>query len=87
MSQPPFDDCRGCDRCHDCLGQYVCHCLRVKEEDLARAVVRFGLTTLDEVRAHTGAGDGCTACHRRVRQYLAEISQPSPSSSPSFSLR
>jgi bacterioferritin-associated ferredoxin len=25
---------------------------------------------VQEVRNHTGAGDGCTACHSRLREFL-----------------
>jgi hypothetical protein len=32
----------------------------------------------------TGAGEGCTACHHRIREILAESAH---SSSPIFSLR
>jgi bacterioferritin-associated ferredoxin len=49
-------------------------------------VARFGLQTIEEVRRHTGAGDGCTACHHRIRQVIQEASQAS-SSSPIFSVR
>jgi bacterioferritin-associated ferredoxin len=56
--------------CADCTERVVCHCLQVTEEALLIAVETFGLRTLKEVRQATGAGDGCTACHRRLRQYL-----------------
>ena len=50
----------GCD-------QYLCRCLQLTEADVAETVAALGLRTLDEVRRCTGAGDGCTACHRRLR--------------------
>lgn len=72
--------------CDNCPAQYVCHCLKVTEEMLIEAMARFGLQTLHEVRQHTGAGDGCTACHRRIRQVLQEAAQAS-SSSPICSVK
>jgi bacterioferritin-associated ferredoxin len=82
-----MNNCCNHGSCGECLEEYVCHCLKVTEEQIVESAVRFGLQTLDEVRRHTGAGDGCTACHRRIRQYLQELNQPSASSSPIFSAR
>jgi bacterioferritin-associated ferredoxin len=48
----------------------VCLCLQVTEEMLLEALAVLDLRTLQEVRQHTGAGDGCTACHRRLGGYL-----------------
>ena len=62
-------------------GQYLCHCLRVTEADLAESVVTLGLRTFDDVRRCTGAGDGCTSCHRKIRECLADHALPSGASS------
>ena len=79
---------RFCDhtQCEGCSGEFLCHCLKVTEEMLVEAVNRFGLQTLNDVRRHTGAGDGCTACHRQIRRVLLEAAQPS-SSSPICSVK
>jgi bacterioferritin-associated ferredoxin len=37
---------------------------------LLDALHTFDLRNLKEVRERTGAGDGCTACHRQLRAYL-----------------
>jgi hypothetical protein len=37
---------------------------------LLAALHTFDLRNLQEVRKHTGAGDGCTACHLRLHAYL-----------------
>ncbi len=74
------------ESCDGCPAELICHCLRVAEDAIVEAVNRFGLQTLDEVRRHTGAGDGCTACHRRIRQVLQETTH-SASSAPIFSVR
>jgi bacterioferritin-associated ferredoxin len=58
------------DRCNTCPGRYVCRCLGVTEEALLAALNRFELKTIKEIRQHTGAGDGCTACHKRLARYL-----------------
>ena len=66
----------------------ACHCLQVTEEALLDAIAVFGIDSLADARRHTGAGDGCTACHRKIRRYIeqsrrVELAQASPSSSPS----
>jgi bacterioferritin-associated ferredoxin len=47
----------------------VCRCLKVTEETIT-AAIRLGLRTVKEVRAHTGAGDGCTCCHAQIRALI-----------------
>jgi bacterioferritin-associated ferredoxin len=53
-----------------CSGRVICPCLGVTEDAVRDAVVTLGLRSVHDVRAATGAGDGCTACHRRLRQLL-----------------
>ena len=48
----------------------VCHCLQVREASVVEAVKRLALTTLQEVRDYTSAGNGCNCCHGRIRQIL-----------------
>ena len=74
------------DRCNACPGRYVCHCLKITEEEVVEAVAVLGLSTVSEVRRHTGAGDGCTACHQRLRLLVVACTQSS-SSSPICSVR
>lgn len=74
------------DSCQNCPAEFLCHCLRVTEEMLTEAVERYGLRTLNDVRRHTGAGEGCTACHRKIRMHLEVIHQSS-SSDPICSVR
>lgn len=63
----------------------VCHCLQVSEDQLLEALANCEIRTLGDLRRHTGAGDGCTACHRRLKDYLE--SQNYASSSPICSAR
>lgn len=56
--------------CDACPARLVCRCLRVTEDAVVQAIDLLGLQTVQEVRCHTGAGDGCTACHRRLRKFL-----------------
>jgi bacterioferritin-associated ferredoxin len=67
--------------CDDCPGRVVCRCLQVTEDALVDALMTLELRTLKEVRQHTGAGDGCTACHHRIQAYLERHAY---SSSPSI---
>jgi bacterioferritin-associated ferredoxin len=66
--------------CAGCPQRLVCRCLQVSEAVLRRALVTFDLRTLKDVRQHTGAGDGCTGCHRRLSAYLQEYAQSASSS-------
>ncbi len=82
-----MDTCCQADCCNAvCPGPFVCRCLRVTEETLLSAVQRFELKTLKEIRQYTGAGDGCTACHKRLARYL-EMAHASSSSEPICSVR
>ncbi|MBI3465307.1 MAG: (2Fe-2S)-binding protein [Planctomycetes bacterium] len=58
----------------------VCRCLHVTAAALIEALESRPISTLQEVIHCTGAGDGCTACHRVIREYLQRRSY---SSSPS----
>jgi NAD(P)H-nitrite reductase large subunit len=59
----------------------VCRCLRVTAADLIEALETQPINTLQEVIHCTGAGDGCMACHRLIRQYLQQRGGSYPSSS------
>jgi bacterioferritin-associated ferredoxin len=66
-----MDTCHHSDTCPaDCGLRYVCHCLRVTEEVLTEAFAMQDIQTLRDIRRHTGAGDGCMGCHRRLQAYL-----------------
>ncbi len=67
------------DRCSECPGRLVCHCLQVTEDAVLAAVSTFALTTVSEVRRYTGAGDGCTACHGKLQRVLEQASYSSSS--------
>ena len=73
--------------CDTCPARMVCHCLQVTEDVLLHALDTMNLVSVKDICRHTGAGDGCTACHRRLRKYLDQrtalpMTQPSPSLSP-----
>ncbi|MCA9052957.1 MAG: (2Fe-2S)-binding protein [Planctomycetaceae bacterium] len=55
----------------DATDRVVCHCLQVRESQLSECVQTFGLESVPDVRAHCGAGGGCMACHRRIRDFIA----------------
>ena len=56
--------------CHSCVANVVCHCLNVTEDQVVEAITTLALRTVKDVREHTGAGEGCTACHARLRAFL-----------------
>jgi NAD(P)H-nitrite reductase large subunit len=74
MSLPQLDDrlcpdpCAG--PCGGCADRIVCRCLKVTEGRIVEAVTTLGLRTVKDVRAVTGAGDGCTCCHKQIRALI-----------------
>jgi bacterioferritin-associated ferredoxin len=47
--------------------------------ELVSAITCLNIRTLKDLRLQTGAGDGCTACHRRLRHYLGPVAEESVS--------
>jgi NAD(P)H-nitrite reductase large subunit len=86
MSLPQLDDrlcpdpCAG--PCGGCTDRIVCRCLTVTEGRIVEAVTTLGLRTVKDVRAVTGAGDGCTCCHQRLKQLIACHAQSSSPAEP-----
>ncbi|MBX9622909.1 MAG: (2Fe-2S)-binding protein [Gemmataceae bacterium] len=74
MDLPRLDDrlcpdpCAG--PCAGCPDRVVCRCLKVTEGAIVDAVVSLGLRTVKDVRRATGAGDGCTCCHKQIRALI-----------------
>lgn len=50
--------------------QIICQCLQVTESTVREAAARCPFFSLAEIGRETGAGTGCTACHRRLRRLL-----------------
>ncbi len=53
-----------------CTDPIVCHCLQVAESTVREAAAVCPFRTLAEIGRETGAGTGCTACHRRLRRLM-----------------
>jgi len=60
------DDCRACDE------RVVCRCLQVTEEQVVVAIATLEIRSLRELQQTTGAGEGCTACHRKLKALINE---------------
>jgi NAD(P)H-nitrite reductase large subunit len=60
--------------------QYLCRCLRITEADVVETIVTLGLRSFEELRRCTAAGDGCTACHARLRECVERHACPGSSS-------
>lgn len=63
------------------LDAVVCHCLKVTAAEIKTAASLIERPTAACVMNLTGAGGGCTACHRRIRQMISNQC-PAASSSP-----
>ena len=48
----------------------VCPCLQVAEGELVRAIRGCRIQSLEDIIEYTSAGDGCTACHPLLQDYL-----------------
>jgi NAD(P)H-nitrite reductase large subunit len=48
----------------------VCDCLRVTEADILDAIKHEEIRDVKDIISYTQAGDGCTACHPLLREYL-----------------
>jgi bacterioferritin-associated ferredoxin len=46
--------------------------MKVTEEALIEVIVSLNIRTYAQLRQHTGAGDGCMACRRRLVGYIEE---------------
>lgn len=49
----------------------VCHCLQISAAEINAAARTLEVPSIRCIMKCTGAGTGCTACHRRIRQVLA----------------
>jgi bacterioferritin-associated ferredoxin len=50
----------------------VCRCLQITDVEIREAVATCGVQDLKDLGRCTGAGQGCTACHRLLRRYLED---------------
>jgi bacterioferritin-associated ferredoxin len=65
-------DCEFCVKgcVHGCADVVVCYCLGVTEAEVLTAIHDKRVTNLRDLKRCTGAGEGCTVCHDRLRTYL-----------------
>jgi bacterioferritin-associated ferredoxin len=64
--------------CSHCPNRVVCRCLGVTESAVLDALASGEVQTLKDIRHRTGAGDGCTCCHRQLKKYLEQHTHASP---------
>lgn len=48
----------------------VCYCYGLRESDIRQSVQLHGCQELSAIMSCSGAGTGCTACHRRIQDVL-----------------
>jgi bacterioferritin-associated ferredoxin len=51
---------------------YLCHCLRVTEEDVRDAVAAGAVSEVRDAMQQTGAGTGCMACRCALRDVIED---------------
>ena len=76
--------CRACPAVGSCPDRVVCRCLKVTEQAVITAIATLGVRTVKELRQATGAGGGCTCCHKELRVYL-EVYAPRAAALPAAS--
>ena len=54
-----------------CRTDVICRCLGVTSEEIDSAVSVFNAESVQDLKQQTGAGSGCTACHRMLKHILA----------------
>jgi NifU-like protein len=50
----------------------VCHCFGVTETEVRGVIQHKDAQTVEDVIQQNCAGNGCTACHFRIRRLLSE---------------
>ncbi len=63
----------------------VCHCLQISSSEIKTAAGAIEAPTVRCIMKCTGAGTGCTACHRRIRRLIED--QCPAGSSPTCVIR
>jgi NifU-like protein len=58
--------------CEGCPIRLACRCLQITEDVVIQAVRTKGLRSVKDIRSHTGAGDGCTCCHKRLESFIEQ---------------
>ena len=80
LAGPCGGDCNTCPTAGSCPDRVVCKCLKIVEETVISAIRLHGARSVCELKAITGAGDGCMCCHKELKSYLriyASSSSPS----------
>lgn len=62
--------------------EIVCECLCVTEAEILKAIKEHRLKTVSDIVRFTQAGDGCTACHPRLKWYLEQAGYLPSADSP-----
>lgn len=60
----------------------VCECLKITEAQILKAIRTRQIRTVQDITECTSAGDGCTACHPLLKEYLKRERAKSGSTSP-----
>jgi len=48
----------------------VCYCYGLRESDIRQSMQLHGCEELSAIMSCSGAGTGCTACHRRIQDVI-----------------
>jgi NAD(P)H-nitrite reductase large subunit len=64
--------------------EVVCHCLQIRRSEVKTAAGTQEATSVRRIMKATDAGTGCTACHSRIRQLLAEYAEETRTASSQF---
>lgn len=84
LAPPPFQaENFSHPRHHRSTVSLICHCLGITESSVRDCIALLSEPTLEAVLDLSGAGAGCSGCHRRIERILTG---ESPSACNRFSL-
>ena len=58
---------------HELVGEVICTCFGVTEDEVRRVISENDLTTVEEVTNYCKAGGGCGGCHGEIEKIIEEI--------------
>ena len=68
---------------HHPKSKIACECLKVSEAEVVRAIRTCQIRTVRDIIDYTQAGDGCTACHPLLAEYLERERRKEKDATPS----
>ena len=69
-SSPKIDSITPMSVVESSRDKMVCYCYGLRESDIVQSMQLHGCQELSAIMTCSGAGTGCTACHRRIQDVI-----------------